>query len=114
MKNQSRLGRQLAFLCEIDKVKSVRRHTLLMDGSRRENDAEHTWHLAIMALIFSELSRTRRLDLITVIKMLLIHDIVEIHGLWSCTYAAWWASDEFSWRYRQVWDDGWTREFARG
>ena len=78
MKNPSRLSRQLAFLCEIDKVKSVRRRTLLMDGSRRENDAEHAWHLAIMALIFSELSHSRRLNLLTVLKMLLIHDIVEI------------------------------------
>lgn len=79
MNKHSRLGRQLSFLCEIDKVKSVLRRTLLMDSSRRENDAEHAWHLAIMALIFSELSRySRRLNLLTVLKMLLIHDIVEI------------------------------------
>lgn len=79
MKFSSRLKRQLSFLCEIDKVKSVRRRTLLMDGSRRENDAEHAWHLAVMALIFSEISRApRRLDLLKVITMLLIHDIVEI------------------------------------
>jgi hypothetical protein len=43
-----------------------------------------------------------------------VPDVVEIHGLWSCTYAAWRASEEFSRRYRQVWDDGWTSEFARG
>ena len=78
MKNPSRLSRQLAFLCEIDKVKSVYRHTLIMDGSRRENDAEHAWHLAIMALIFSALSNGRRLKLLNVLKMLLIHDVVEI------------------------------------
>jgi putative hydrolase of HD superfamily len=78
MKITSRMKRQLLFLCEIDKVKSVRRHTLLMDGSRRENDAEHAWHLTVMALIFSELSRTRRLNQLTVLKMLLVHDIVEI------------------------------------
>jgi putative hydrolase of HD superfamily len=73
-----RLNRQLAFLCEIDKVKSIFRHTLLMDGSRRENDAEHAWHLAIMALLFSDLSPARRLDLLKVVTMALIHDIVEI------------------------------------
>ena len=79
MDSSKRLKRQLVFLCEIDKVKSVKRRTLLMDGSRRENDAEHAWHLAIMALIFSGLSRApRRLDLLKVLKMLLIHDLVEI------------------------------------
>jgi putative hydrolases of HD superfamily len=74
----SRLRRQVGFLCEIDKVKSVFRHTLLMDGSRRENDAEHAWHLAVMAVLFSELSNAKRLNLLTVVKMALIHDIVEI------------------------------------
>jgi putative hydrolases of HD superfamily len=78
MKIPSRIKRQLAFLCEIDKVKSVYRHTLLMDCSRRENDAEHAWHLAIMALVFSGFSRARRLDVLKVLKMLLIHDLVEI------------------------------------
>jgi putative hydrolases of HD superfamily len=78
MKIPSRIKRQLDFLCEIDKVKSIKRHTLLMDGSRRENDAEHAWHLAIMALVFSDLSKTRRFNLLKVIKMLLIHDLVEI------------------------------------
>jgi putative hydrolase of HD superfamily len=79
MKISSRLKRQLSFLCEIDKVKSVKRHTLLMDGSRRENDAEHAWHLAVMALVFSELSKSPgRLNLLKAMKMLLLHDIVEI------------------------------------
>jgi putative hydrolase of HD superfamily len=79
MKLSKRLNRQLDFLCEIDKVKSVRRRTLLMDGSRRENDAEHAWHLAVMALVFSEISSApRRLNLLKVISMLLIHDLVEI------------------------------------
>ena len=72
------LSRRLDFLCEIDKVKSIYRHTLLMDGSRHENDAEHAWHLAIMALLFSDLSRSRRLSVLKVVKMVLIHDIVEI------------------------------------
>jgi putative hydrolase of HD superfamily len=72
------LSRRLRFLCEIDKVKSIFRHTLLMDGSRRENDAEHAWHLAMMAVLFSDLSRSRRLSVLKVVKMVLIHDIVEI------------------------------------
>jgi putative hydrolase of HD superfamily len=71
-------SRRLRFLCEIDKVKSIYRHTLLMDGSRRENDAEHAWHLAIMAVLFSDLSRSRRINVLKVVKMVLIHDIVEI------------------------------------
>jgi putative hydrolases of HD superfamily len=78
MKISSRLGRQLSFLCEIDRLKSVYRHTLLMDCSRRENDAEHAWHLAVMALLFSGLSKKKRVDLLKVIAMVLIHDIVEI------------------------------------
>ncbi|MBN2189098.1 MAG: HD domain-containing protein [Chitinispirillaceae bacterium] len=78
MKRSPRLRRQLAFLCEIDKLKSVRRRTLLMDCSRRENDAEHAWHLAVMALVFSGAAKTRRLNLLKAIKMLLIHDLVEI------------------------------------
>jgi hypothetical protein len=57
----------------------VFRHTLLMDGSRRENDAEHAWHLAIMALLFDELARGRKGDLLKVVSMVLIHDIVEIY-----------------------------------
>ena len=73
------LRRRIKFLCEIDKVKSVFRHTLLMDGSRRENDAEHAWHCAVMALVFSGLSKgAKPLDLLKVLKMILIHDIVEI------------------------------------
>jgi putative hydrolases of HD superfamily len=73
------MKRQLSFLCEIDKVKSVKRRTLLMDCSRRENDAEHAWHLALMALIFSKTAiAPRRIDLLKVVTMLLIHDLVEI------------------------------------
>jgi putative hydrolase of HD superfamily len=74
----NRLSRQLAFLCEIDKVKSVYRRTLLMDGSRRENDAEHAWHLAVMAILLSGLSKKRNIDVLKVVIMVLIHDIVEI------------------------------------
>ncbi|HET7559768.1 MAG TPA: HD domain-containing protein [Limnochordia bacterium] len=73
-----RLERQLAFIREIDKSKRVLRQTLLMDGSRRENDAEHAWHLAVMALVLAEHAKTPKLDLSRVVAMLLVHDLVEI------------------------------------
>jgi len=74
----SRLVKQLTFLREIDKLKMVCRRTLLMDGSRYENDAEHSWHLAVMAVLLKEHGNVPSMDLARVIKMVLIHDIVEI------------------------------------
>ena len=74
---QDRLKRQLAFLTEADQLKSVLRATTLCDGSRRENSGEHSWHIALYALILAEhANRPIRID--RVIKMLLIHDLVEI------------------------------------
>jgi putative hydrolase of HD superfamily len=73
-----RLDRQIAFVIELDKLKGVLRRTVLMDGSRQENAAEHSWHLAVMALLLSEYAVENDIDLFRVIKMLLIHDIVEI------------------------------------
>jgi len=72
-----RLAAQLAFVREIDRVKNVFRQSLLMDGSRRENDAEHSWHIAVMAVVLSEYADPS-LDLMRTVKMLLIHDLVEI------------------------------------
>lgn len=72
-----RLRKQIEFILEIDKVKSILRKSRLFDRSRFENDAEHSWHISIMALILSEYSNSR-IDVLKVIKMLLIHDIVEI------------------------------------
>jgi putative hydrolase of HD superfamily len=72
-----RLMEQLAFILEVEKLKTVLRKTPLLDRSRVENDAEHTWQLALMAMVLSEHSR-EPVDLLRVIKMLLIHDIVEI------------------------------------
>lgn len=72
-----KLKQQLDFLIEIDQVKSIFRHTRLFDGSRHENDAEHSWHLALMALVLAEYAN-EPVDLVKVIKMVLIHDIVEI------------------------------------
>ena len=74
---EERLRKQLEFIIEIDKIKSVFRKTLLFDSSRYENDAEHAWHLAVMAIVLAEYS-DQTVDLNKVIKMVLIHDIVEI------------------------------------
>jgi len=72
-----RLTRQLAFIRELDKLKSVLRRTSLIDRSRLENSAEHSWHLAAMALTLAEYAPPDA-DLSRVIEMLLVHDVVEI------------------------------------
>lgn len=72
-----RLLKQLEFIREIDKVKYIFRKTRLFNSPRHENDAEHSWHLAIMALLLSE-HANEQVDVLKVLKMLLIHDIVEI------------------------------------
>ena len=76
MKN-SNLEKQIAFVKEIDKIKYIQRKTRLFNSDRRENDAEHSWHLAVMALVLTEHSN-KSIDLLKVLKMVLIHDIVEI------------------------------------
>jgi putative hydrolase of HD superfamily len=68
---------QIEFLREVDKLKSVLRRTQLMDGSRHENSAEHSWHIALAALVLAEHSNVP-VDLLRVLKLLLMHDIVEI------------------------------------
>ncbi len=72
-----RLRKQLEFIIEIDKIKQIIRQTKLFDGSRRENDAEHAWHLALMAMVLQEYAN-EKIDLLRVMKMVLIHDLVEI------------------------------------
>lgn len=79
-----RLKKQMDFIREIDKAKSVFRQTYLADGSRRENDAEHSWHLAVMAFLLAE-DASRTVDVLKVVKMVLIHDLVEIDA--GDTYA---------------------------
>lgn len=74
---ENRLTRQVDFLVEIDKLKTVFRRAYIADASRRENSAEHSWHIAMMAMILAEYCQ-QDVDLFSVIKMLLIHDIVEI------------------------------------
>jgi putative hydrolase of HD superfamily len=73
----SRLEQQLAFCLEIDRVKSVLRQNFLADASRQENDAEHMWHLAVMALVLAEHAASP-VDVQRVLSMVLIHDLVEI------------------------------------
>lgn len=72
-----RINDQLAFLVEADKLKSVLRGTTLCDKSRRENSGEHSWHIALYAMVMAE-HAVKPVDINRVIKMLLIHDIVEI------------------------------------
>jgi putative hydrolase of HD superfamily len=72
-----RLSRQLAFLLEMDKAKSVYRRSYVTDGSRFENDAEHMWHLALFVLVLAE-HAGEPIDVTKVLKMVLVHDIVEI------------------------------------
>ena len=73
----NRLDQQLAFVLEIDKLKTILRQTLLTDSSRRENSAEHSWHLAIMSFLLAEYAATP-VDTLRVVKMLLVHDLIEI------------------------------------
>jgi 5'-deoxynucleotidase YfbR-like HD superfamily hydrolase len=72
-----RLRQQLDFISELDKLKRVLRMTRVMDGSRRENSAEHSWHIAVMVPLLAEYS-PEPVDVMRTMKMLLIHDVVEI------------------------------------
>ena len=80
----SKIKSQLDFAEEIDKAKNIKRRNLISDASRRENDAEHSWHMAIMAYLFKEYSN-EKIDLAKTMLMCLIHDIVEIDA--GDTYA---------------------------
>lgn len=79
-----RLRKQMDFILEADKIKQIGRQTYLSDGIRKENDAEHSWHLALMALLLKEHSN-EQIDLLKVVTMVLIHDMVEIDA--GDTYA---------------------------
>ncbi|WP_299042011.1 HD family hydrolase [uncultured Tateyamaria sp.] len=73
----TRLDQQIAFLTEADKLKSITRATTLADGSRAENSAEHSWHLTLYALVLADQAGPD-VDINRVIKMLILHDLVEI------------------------------------
>ena len=79
-----RVQKQMEFIVEVDKVKQIIRQTYLADASRKEDDAEHSWHLALMAVLLKEYSN-EEVDLAKVIPMVLIHDLVEIDA--GDTYA---------------------------
>ena len=82
--DSERLRQQMDFCREIDKEKEVFRQSYLCSGNRRENDAEHAWHAALMAVILEEYAN-EKVDLLKTITMLLIHDVVEIDA--GDTYA---------------------------
>ena len=84
MVDKERLTRQMEFCREVDMEKEVFRQSFLCSGNRRENDAEHAWHMSLMAMILQEYSN-EEVDLLKVIEMILIHDIVEIDA--GDTYA---------------------------
>jgi len=75
--NNDRLARQLGFIIEIDRLKSIVRRAPLADGSRRENSAEHSWHLAVMAMVLAE-HADEPIDVGRVVRLVLVHDIIEI------------------------------------
>lgn len=78
MAGTEHLQQQISFLTEIDKLKQILRQTVLLKDLRQENDAEHSWHLAMMVLLLSEYSNDIKIDVLQTVKMVLIHDIVEI------------------------------------
>lgn len=82
--DEKRLDRQFDFIREIDKEKFIGRQTYLTGAVRKENDAEHAWHMAIMTVLLSEYAN-EKIDVLKTVTMLLIHDIVEIDA--GDTYA---------------------------
>ncbi len=81
---KKRLDQQFAFLRELDKEKFIGRQTYLTDGIRKENDAEHAWHMAVMTILLSEYANDT-IDVLKTISMILMHDVVEIDA--GDTYA---------------------------
>lgn len=73
-----RLRQQIEFLKEIDDLKQILRQTVLTKDRRQENDAEHSWHLAMLVITLSEYSNDKSIDILRTVKMVLIHDIIEI------------------------------------
>lgn len=82
--NDQRIDKQFQFLREIDKEKEINRQTYLADASRKENDAEHAWHAAVMTILLSEYAN-EEIDVLKTVRMILLHDVVEIDA--GDTYA---------------------------
>ncbi len=78
IKNE-KIYNQIKFLVTVDEMKNILRMNLLADGSRRENDAEHSWHLAVMAMILKEYA-AEKVDIEKVLKIALVHDLVEVYA----------------------------------
>lgn len=74
----ARLTRQVEFIAECDKLKDVFRQTFTTQSRRRENDAEHSWHLCLCVIVLAEHANEAQLDVLRVLKMLIVHDLVEI------------------------------------
>ncbi len=81
---RNRLEQQISFLLEVDKMKKIYRQTHILGRERAENDAEHSWHLALMAFLLEEYANDK-VDVAKVMKMVLVHDLVEIDA--GDTYA---------------------------
>jgi putative hydrolase of HD superfamily len=92
----ARLIQQIRFIVEVDKLKEILRQTLLTQSRRQENDAEHSWHLCLMVLVLAEHANTPKLDVLKVLKMLLIHDIVEIDAGDTFAYADAQQADQYA------------------
>ncbi|HUJ43068.1 MAG TPA: HD domain-containing protein [Opitutaceae bacterium] len=73
-----RLAQQIRFIVEVDRLKEIFRQTVLINSRRSENDAEHSWHLCLIVLTLAEHANWPQLDVLHVLKMLIIHDLVEI------------------------------------
>jgi Predicted hydrolases of HD superfamily len=78
------LQARIDFFLEVDKMKNIVRQTYIADGSRKENDAEHSWHMALMCVVFSDYAN-EKIDVLKAVKMALIHDLVEVDA--GDTYA---------------------------
>lgn len=76
----NRLEQQMRFLVEVDKMKSVYRRTILIDKTRRESDAEHSWHFALMAMLLAEYADPEKVDCARVIRMALVYDLIVIYA----------------------------------
>lgn len=84
MENKERLRKQMEFALEMDKEKGIGRQTYILNALRKENDAEHGWHLALMTMTLAEYSN-EKIDILKTMSMVIIHDIIEIDA--GDTYA---------------------------
>ncbi len=76
--SKQRLMKQIQFITEIDRLKGIFRQNVVIGTNRNENDAEHSWHMATMAILLSEYSADPNMDMLKVLKLILVHDLVEI------------------------------------